>query len=224
MRPRNFLQIAAFAVPVIFATTWCAAQSYFDYYGGYGGSPWGDSRATTPRQGWAYGIGDIIRAKATFNLLSSQALINMTDVVRNDIQNQQLWANTYFEMRRGQRAAIAEERGPIPSAEDLTRYAAMGRPRPLGGNQLDVGSGKIFWPRSLRTDQFTGSREILEEIFAKRARYGDISMDDLLKVRDETNRMIGLLNDQIHDIPPMEYVAAKQFLSSLAYQVQIVAG
>ena len=223
MRPKNFLQIAAVALPVVLGTTWCAAQSYFDSYGGYGGCPWGDSRATTPRQGWAYGIGDIIRSEGTYNLLSSQAAINMTTAVRNDIENRELWANTYFQLRHGQRAAIAQERGPIPSAEDLVRYAAMGRPRPLGPNQLDAASGKIYWPRSLRTQQFAFSRGILEEIFVKRARYGDISMDDLLKVRDETNRMIDRLNGQIRDIPPMEYVAAKQFLSSLAYQVQSVA-
>ncbi len=220
---KNFLKIMVFALSVAMGTTWCSAQGYYDYYGGYGGYPYGYGWATTPWQGIAYGVGDIIRSKGINNLLNSQAVINGTEAMHNDIQNRELWTNTYFQMRREQRSAVAEERGPSPRAEDLVRYAQMGKPKPLGPNQLDAGSGKIYWPRSLRTDQFASSRGVLDEIFAKRARYGDVSMDDLLKIRDETNKMINLLNEEMRDIPPMEYVSAKQFISSLAYQVQIVA-
>jgi hypothetical protein len=221
---KNILKITVFALPLVLGTTLCSGQIYCDFYGGYGGYPYGDSRATTPWQGIAYGIGDIIRSKGAYNLLSSQAAVNATQADRNEIQNRELWTNTYFQMRREQRAAVSEEHGPRPSADDLVRYARMGKPKSLGPNQLDVVSGRIYWPRSLRTDQFASSRGVLDELFAKRARYGDISMEDLMLVRDETNKMINLLNQEIRDIPPMEYASVKQFLSSLAYQVQLVAG
>jgi hypothetical protein len=68
------------------------------------------------------------------------------------------------------------------------------------------------------------SRGILDELYAKRAKYGDISMDDLMKIQDESKKMITQLNQQIRDIPPMVYTSAKQFLVSLAYQVQLVVG
>jgi hypothetical protein len=220
---KNILKVTVIALPVVLATSWCLGQ-YYDFYGGYGGYPWGDNRAVTAGQSFAYGIGDVIRAKGAYNLMTSQAAINATEAERNDIQNRELWTNTYFQMRREQRAYINDERGPQPTAEELVRYAQMGKPKPLGPNQLDAVSGKIYWPRSLRTDQFASSRVILDELYAKRARYGDISMEDLMTIRDETNRMINLLNQQIRDIPPMEYTSAKQFLSSLAYQVQLVAG
>jgi hypothetical protein len=219
------LKIALLALPLTLASTLCSGQIYGGGdFGGYGGYPWGDSRATTPWQGIAYGIGDIIRAKGDYNLLSSQAILNLTQADKNDILNRDLWTNTYFQMRREQRAYIAEERGPRPTAEDLVRYAQMGKPKPLGPNQLDAVSGKIYWPRSLRTDQFASSRVILDEMFVKRARYGDISMEDLMTIRDETNKMADLLNQEIRNIPPMEYTSAKTFISSLAYQVQLVAG
>jgi hypothetical protein len=220
---KNILKITVFALPVVLATTWCFGQMYGDSYGGYGGYPWGDNRAVTAGQSFAYGIGDVIRSKGAYNLMSSQAAINATQADRNDILNRELWTTTYFQMRREQRAAIAEEQGPRPSAEDLARYAQMGKPKSLGPNQLDAVSGKIYWPRSLRTDQFASSRGALDELFAKRAHYGDVSMEDLLVIRDETNKMINLLNQEIRDIPPMEYTSGKQFLSSLAYQVQLVA-
>ena len=221
---KNFLKIMVFALPVVLGTTLCLGQIYSDFYGGYGGYPYGDSRATTPGQSFAYGIGDIIRSKGAYNLTTSQAAINATEADRKEIQNRELWTNTYFQMRREQRAAMAEEQGPRPSAEDLVRYAQMGKPKPLGPNQLDAVSGRIYWPRSLLTDQFASSRGVLDELFAKRARYGDVSMEDLMQIRDETNKIINLLNQEIRDIPPMEYASAKQFLSSLAYQVQLVAG
>ena len=85
-------------------------------------------------------------------------------------------------------------------------------------------AGRIHWPRLLRSDQFAQMRERLDDLFAKRARYGDISMEDLMKIRDETNKMISQINQEINNIPPMEYTTAKQFLVSLAYQVQLVAG
>jgi len=219
---KNILKIIVFALPVVLATTLCLGQ--YDFYGGYGGYPYGDYRASTAGQSFAYGIGDIIRSKGAYNLTTSQAAINATEADRNEIQNRELWTNTYFQMRRENRAAVTEERGPRPSAEDLVRYAQMGKPKSLGPNQLDAISGRIYWPRSLRTDQFTSSRDVLDELFAKRARYGDISMEDLMLIREETNKMIDLLNQEIRDIPPMEYTSAKQFLSSLAYQVQLIAG
>jgi hypothetical protein len=215
------LKIFVFALPVVSAAALCLAQSY---YGGYGGSPYVDNRATTVGQSYAYGLGDVIRSQGSYNLMTSKAAINATEAQRNEIQNREQSTSTYFQIRKEYRASIAEERGPPPTAEDLVRYAQMGKPKPLGPNQLDVVSGKIYWPRSLRTDQFTSSRGILDELFAKRARYGDISMEDLMKIRDETNKMISQINQEINNIPPMEYTTAKQFLVSLAYQVQLVAG
>jgi len=229
---KYLLKRAIYALPVVFATTWCIAQQTqptmsFVGGGGYGYDdeyPYVNNRALTPGESFARGLGDVIRSQGAYNLMTSKAAINATEAQRNDIQNREQWTNTYFQMRRENRVARAEEQGPRPTAEELVRYAQMGKPKPLGPNQLDAVSGKIYWPRSLGTDQFASSRGQLDELFAKRARYGDISMEDLMKIQAETNKMINQLNQQIRDIPPMEYTAAKQFLVSLAYEVQIVAG
>jgi len=215
------LKIFVFTLPVVLTAALCLAQGY---YGGYGGSPYVDNRATTVGQSYAYGLGDVIRSQGSYNLMTSKAAINATEAQRNEIQNNEQYASTYFQMRREQRAAAAEQRSPRPTAEDLVRYAQMGKPKPLGPNQLDAVSGKIYWPAALRTDQFVSSRGILDELYAKRAKYGDISMDDLMKIQDESKKMITQLNQQIRDIPPMVYTSAKQFLVSLAYQVQLVVG
>ncbi|MGD0516639.1 MAG: hypothetical protein ABSA26_03820 [Thermoguttaceae bacterium] len=215
------LKIFVFVLPAVLAAALCLAQGFYGGYGGY--SPYINNQATTVGQSYAYGMSDVIRSKGSANLMNSQAAINATEAQKNEIQNHEQYASTYFKMQKENRAAVAEERGPRPTAEDLVRYAQMGKPKPLGPDQLDVVTGKIYWPAALRTDQFASNRVVLDEVFAKRAKYGDISMDDLMKIQDETNKMINLLNKQIRDIPPMIYTSTKQFLSSLAYQVNLVA-
>jgi hypothetical protein len=218
---RCTFKIVAFAL-LAFSPVLCAAQGYYDGYGG--GYPYGDNRATTVGQSYAYGMSDVIRSTGAANLMNSQAAINATEAQKNEIQNRELYTNTYFQMRKENKAAADEARGPKPSAEDLVRYAQQGKPKPLNPDQLDPVSGKIYWPPALKTEQFASSRGVLDEVFAKRAKYGDVSMGDLMKIQDETKKMIDVLNKQIRDIPPMIYTSAKQFLASLAYQVNLVAG
>ncbi len=216
------LSITVFALPVVFTTTSGLSQSYGMGGGAYG-SPYLYTWASTAAQGYLQGLGDVIRSKGYYNLLSSQAAINATEAWKNDIQNRELWVNAYFQMRKENRAARIEERGPSPTAEDMLKYAQIGKPKLLGHRQLDPASGKIYWPRALRTDQYASNRAQLEELFVKRARYGDISMDELMKIMDTTNKMLDQLKEDIHTMPPVEYVSAKQFLVSLAYDVQVTA-
>lgn len=220
---RYMLKISVFALPILLGANVCLSQVY-DY--GYGGGyPYPvDDRATTVGQSYMQGMSDVIRSQGAANLMNSQAAINATEAQKNLIQNREAWTDTYFQMRREQRAAVAEERGPRPTAEALVRYAKEGKPKDLSPTQLDPVTGKIYWPRALRADEFSASRSELDNLFAKRARYGDVSMDDLMAVRTITNKMVDQLKDQIRQIPTMEYTAAKQFLTSLAYIATQVAG
>jgi hypothetical protein len=221
---KYFLKIAICALPVLLGTTWCLSQTYDFYGGGYGGYPYVNNQATTVGQSYAQGMSDVIRSKGAANLMNSQAAINATQAQSNEIKNREQWTTTYFQMRKENKTARAEERGPNPTAEDLVRYAQMGKPKSMGPNQLDAVSGKIYWPPLLLTDQFASSRQELDDIFAKRARYGDISMDDIMNIRNATNKMLDQLKEGISALPPSQYMSAKQFLVSLAYEVQLVAG
>jgi hypothetical protein len=219
------MKITGYVLTIGLGTNICFAQMSSDYSTGNGWSyPYCSYNASTADEGYARGLSDIIRSQGAYNLMTSQAAINATQAVRNDIENREQWVNTYYQMRKEQRAAIAEERGPRPTAEDLMRYSQMGKPKPLGPNQFDAVSGKIYWPRMLRTDQFASSRAVLDDLMIKRARYGDVSMEDLIKIREETDKMINQLNQGIRDVPPMEYATAKQFLVSLTYQAQLASG
>jgi hypothetical protein len=181
------------------------------------------NNASTAGEGYSRGLGNVISAKGDYNLNTSEAAINMTQAQSNEIQNRQQWTNAYFDMRKVNRANRAEERGRQPTMEDAVRYAQAGKPKRLSPSEMDNVTGKITWPRLLRTEQFEDDRAKLDELFEKRARYG-ITFEDQMALRQATNDMVAALKVKIRDLPPYDYANSKRFLESLAYEGRLSAG
>ena len=182
-------------------------------YAGYGGYSGGGTVAGSAMNGMA----NMISAKGNYNLSTSAAAINMTQARKNHIQNQQLAASTYFEMRAANRAARAAERGPSPTMEQLIRIAKEGAPRPLGPGQMDPVNGQLNWPSALQQDSFESQRHEVDQLFVVRARYGGLGYADQMKVRETVDAMFAQLKEQIQQIPPQDYVACRSFLQSVGY-------
>ena len=120
-------------------------------YAGYGGYSGGGTVAGSAMNGMA----NMISAKGNYNLSTSAAAINMTQARKNHIQNQQLAASTYFEMRAANRAARAAERGPSPTMEQLIRIAKERRPEDRWGRAKWIPStAQLNWPSALQQDMF----------------------------------------------------------------------
>ena len=175
------------------------------------------NNASTAAEGYANGMSNVISAKGDYNLNTSQAAINMTQAQSQEIQNRQQWTTAYFEMRKENRAYRAEERGRQPTMEDAVRYAQMGKPKRLSPSEMDSVTGKITWPRLLRTEQFEDQRTKLDELFEKRARYGS-TFEDQMALQETTNDILAAIKKQIRDLPPYEYTNSRRFLESLAYE------
>jgi hypothetical protein len=184
---------------------------------GYGGYP-GDYHAATAGESYARGMADVVRSQGEANLNNSAAAINYSIARTNEINNRNQWTNTYFAMRDENRRARAAERAPRPTMADLVRYAQAGKPKPLSPSQLDVVTGAIRWPLALQVDQYAKSRKELEDIFARRASSGAVTPAGYMKAREVTQAMMSQLQEHIQQIPPQQYVLAKQFLESLAYE------
>jgi hypothetical protein len=229
----KLVNLLIFALPIVLIAT--RANSQMDYYyvgnhgypvihyGGYYRHPVIESRAVTPAESYAKGLSSIIRAKGEYNLATSAAMINLTEARRRYIENREFWVRMYFLMRLENREFRAQERGPRPSAEQILRYARMEAPKPLKADMLDRTSGKINWPLALTASEYESDRRQLEELFARLGKQGDISMESFLTIRNLTNKMLKQLNGEILDIPSIDYVKAKQFLTSLAYEPQRAA-
>ena len=183
------------------------------YYGGWPGYYGGGTPAGSAMNGMA----SAISAAGSYNLSTSEAAINMTQAQKAAMQNDQLYANTYFEMRAANRAARAAENGPKPTMEQLVRIAQQGAPRPLPTGALDPVSGGVAWPELLKTADYDPQRTELNELFAKRAELGGLGFSDQTKARQAVDGMFATLKGQIRSVPSDQYVASRSFLNSLVY-------
>ena len=214
------LIIAVLAAVTLHAAV-AEAQYGGRYYGGrrWGGYGYGYGGGMTAAMGYGIGLGTVIRSRGLYNLDTSQANINNQQAYKQYLENRMEATKTYFEMRQLNREYRAKERGPAVTPEQIQRMAAVGAPERLSASQLDPVNGKIDWPRALESDTYAQYRAELEPLFQKYAdssgsigpeRYGDI-----LK---STDQMKAVLKDNINSTPPGDYVAAKRFLESLAFE------
>jgi hypothetical protein len=190
----------------------------------YGGNLY-PVQTSTPIEGIAHGLADVIRSIGDANLSNSAAAINISEARRREIENRKQWTETYFALRDVNRqyreAEIKRQRG---NPEDWIRYARAGKPKALGNRDLDVVTGEIRWPILLTGKDFDAQRVQLEKLFANRAYRGVMGADDFLSAGRLSGEMLASLKGRIRDYPPQKYVAAKRFLESLTYEAGLPAG
>ena len=183
---------------------------------------WGyvDNRASTVGESYARGMSDVIRSRGQYNLDTSAAAINVSQARSNEIKNYRDATNTYFEMRAANRAYRAAARPKRATSEDWVRWAKEGAPKPLSPGEFDPVTGKINWPVMLKADEFAKYREQLDELFAKRASSDSLSIQDFIEVDKISKALLEELKAHIKDVPPDLYIASKEFVKSLAYEVR----
>jgi hypothetical protein len=191
--------------------------------GGYGYGWW--SRSSTAAEGYGRGLAEVIRAKGDYNLATSAAAVNFSEARRREIENDKAWTQTYFEMRevnRQQRdAEIKRQRG---NPADFARYAQAGKPKPLSNRELDAVTGEIHWPILLTAANYEPQRAALAKIFAARAYHGVLKSEDFLSAVRTIDDISAGLTARINEVPPQQFVEARRFLRSLAYEARMPAG
>jgi hypothetical protein len=175
--------------------------------------------ASTAAEGAATGMANVISAQGQYNLASSQAVINMEEAKRQEIDNRAKWTNAYFDMRRANKAYQDSLKKSI-DPENALRFAESQKPKRLALSDLGV-SGDIHWPAGLSTDKFAGQRQDLDKLFAERAQKGSLSAQEAAQVRDVTRTMIDGLKAEIDAMQPSDYTKAKQFVVSLSYEASL---
>jgi hypothetical protein len=186
------------------------------YGGGYGYGMYGGA-GTTAAGSSMTGMANVISAKGDYNLSTSAAAVNMTQAQKNEIQNRQLYTNTYFDMRETNRQAREAEAGPKPTAEQLARLAHETAPKPLSPGEINEVTGQLNWPSALQSDDFAGERGQMERLIATHAQLGSLNYADQTKARAIITSMNSKLKAQVKTLPTPDYVACKSFLQSLMF-------
>ena len=86
-------------------------------------------------------------------------------------------------------------------------------------SQLDPVTGEIYWPTQLDGDDYALLRKQLDGMFAQRAQSkGRIGSDRYESIQTATNELLALLMSHITDMAANDYIAAKKFVESLAFE------
>jgi hypothetical protein len=188
-------------------------------WGGWGGYMGG--YASTAQQAADYGMASVIRSAGYANLQNSEAAKNWEDAKTKEIDNRQKWTNAYFQMRKDNRAARAEERGPPITQEQAIRLAHKAAPPRLSSTQLDPVTGHISYPLVLTDDVFAPYREQVDKLFAERASSGgSVSYSQFEEIQQAVNGFIGALKQRVDKYAAGDYGTARNFLTSLAHEAR----
>lgn len=221
--PWGVLLLALAIAPVAAQTQTGDSQAYVpavpspSISGGSGGYYGGGGHSSTIAEGAMNGMANVLSSAGDYNLSTSAAAVNWTQAERNEIQNRQLYTQTYFEMQEINKAARAKKAGPKPTMEQLSRIARQGVPQGLQTTSLDPVSGQLLWPETLQDAIFTPQRAAVDELFAKRATQGHLGLSDQSALRQAVEGMSGQLKAHIKDVSPQEYVDSRKFLQNVMY-------
>lgn len=191
------------------------------------GRGWGWGRgnyASTAQQAADYGMASMMRAQGYQNLQNSEAAKNYEQAKTLEIDNRKKWTETYFEMRKINRQARAEEAPPKVSHETAIRLSQkMAAPR-LGSTQLDPVTGHIEYPLVLQDSIFEPYRSELDNLFAQRSTSGSgLQFEEFQAIQQTVSKFIEVLKEHIDDYPAGEYGKARVFLNSLANEANFPA-
>lgn len=223
---RNLL--FALALTVLAFSAWPAEAQYWGapggYHGGYGGGYGGYGGGGTAAGNAAQGMASVIQAQGVNHLLNSEAAKNYEDARSKHFDNQIKGTQTYFEMRRMNKAYVDSERDKPVTTEAAFRYAHEAAPKRIGNNQVDPITGSIHWPTVLTNDEFSVERNILNSVFAQRERkHGTLTAEEYSEIQKSTSAILASLKKNLKSYAPDDYLAAKKFTESLAYEARFMA-
>jgi hypothetical protein len=176
--------------------------------------------ASTAAESYARGHAAAVAAHGYYNLMTAHARVVHAEAARREIENREQRIDSYFAMRAKNRQERAAERGPRPTTEQLQRIAARGKPAPLSPSEVDTSTGAIAWPILLQEDDYRTFRTDMESVFAQRAATGNLSPDAVGKAKQTTEAMLAELKSHVRDVSQQDYIAARRFIESLAYEVR----
>jgi hypothetical protein len=186
--------------------------------------PYGGFGASTAAESYQRGFADVVRSAGAANLMDSMAAQNYEQARSMDIQNRLQWTESYYQMRQANRAYRASKRSPRMSQDEIMRFARVGLPDRLTSTQLDPLTGHLNWPIILRDSQYAADRDPLDKLFYDRASASSLSLETYQQVQKYTNALLAALKKNIKEYSANDWLTAKKFVESLAYDVRFPAG
>lgn len=174
----------------------------------------------------ATGMGNFATGLGQYQVSHAQAQLIQQQVVASYLQNQRLKLDTHFknqevidEHRKAKLAENAEHMKLVH--EQLRQLEHLEAPHRLTDDQFDRTHNLIHWPYVLRSGEYTDLRFTIDKLYHERSpgNSGDGS-DNAVAIDKACKQMLEAVKANIHHMEPAEYVTAKHFLASLAYEAK----
>ena len=165
-----------------------------------------------------------ITAVSEANATNAKTLQTLEQVRGLRLDNALKTATTFYEKRKlhdGYQGLSTYER---PTKEDLYRYSKASLPQRPANYQLEPVKGKIFWPEVFQQEEFYVLRSQLDCLFAQRTAVNDTPGGNVSgQVQEVTAQMHEQLRGKVRQMSPTEYLAARKFVDSLAFEARFPA-
>jgi len=215
---------ASFLMAVLSVAGVASAQGMAVPVAGFGGGFWGNDysyHSSTLEEGWLRGLGALTLSQGQANYFNSLAAINGQTAYSKFIDNRKSAVDAYFYMRQSNRAGREAARDVRLTREEYVALAKKEAPAPLTQQQYERTLGRIEWPAVLAGNEFAAEREAIDQAFKGRS-LGDFGAGSAFygNIRQLTDAFQAKLKDKLGDYDAAQYMTAKNFLRSLAYEAQ----
>lgn len=165
-----------------------------------------------------------ITAMAEAQATRAKTLQTLQQVRGLALDNDLKTAKTFYEKRKLHDADPGLDTRKRPTQEDVIRYSKTSAPQRPASFQLEPVRGRIHWPAVFHQEEFADCRIRLECLFAQRKAGTSAPASGVChQVQEATAEMHEQLRAKIRRMSPAEYVAARNFLESLAYEARFPA-
>lgn len=193
--------------------------SPYSYYGSgaYGYSPYG-YHSSTAGEGYARGMADVIRSYGENNLANARAQREWEAARKAFIENRVRATQVFYERREiynQYRAAKQYEERARASA-----WLAKIRLEDLTSQEFNMETGQIAWPKLLADEQYLQFRSQLDLLFAKRAQYGELDVEDYARVEALLKQWRMVLTERREAIPDLLLRDGLRFLLRLNRELE----
>lgn len=200
-------------------------HGYFRYggYGGYGGGMTPGMGAGIGIGAAAQGLGQLQVDQGQYELEHTQAEAQYLQAYQEYLKTIELQRHTYDQrqqdfMKKYQAETAAARAQVAAYKKDMAARAA---PHRLSSDQFDRQNSVITWPGILRDAQFDAGRYELDKLFAARtASNSGAGSENYAAIEKATDNMLKQVGEDINNLDVDEYITARHFISSLAYEAR----
>jgi hypothetical protein len=165
-----------------------------------------------------------ITAVANANATNAKTLETLQQVRGLALDNNLKVAKVFYDKRK-----LCEDYQKLnprqrPTQESMSRYSQASVPKRPAQFELASTPGRIYWPDMLLDEEFSDGRIQLESLFAQRKAGASAPGSSISgEVQTVAAQMREQLQAKIRQMSPEQYLAARRFLESLAYEARFPA-